>query len=475
MLSKKTCSSIGLDFVISKLECFSYYGNEKIRNLLSLILDELPLVEIRNGLNLEIPFGNLNLGFLKLETCFKNISLLGKLSQNHLANLQDSLARFKNIKGIIKKLESASLSEIDFFEVKVFLLALENFFDIWDKMPFVPEDILFAKMTDALDLLDENKQRAASFFIEDGGYPLLRDIRRQKMQIEALIDKDGMADELIQKRAKVAAREDVHEKEALKDLSGKLRPFANQFILNIENIAELDFLLAKSVLAKNTGASCPSLFTKNVVLKNMWNPYNQSELSKHGKKFTKISIELEPGATVITGANMGGKSIAIKSAVLNVALANLGFFVFAEEAEMPVFDDICFIEENTGDNFVSSFGAEILQINQVISKLDKEKLFIAIDEPARATNPAEGAKITKGLVSYFTKQNSVAIISTHYDNVHQNANAHYQTAGINFSKLDDINYELRKAAKDAKVPAEAINLCRILGLNTSLLAEIERL
>lgn len=61
----------------------------------------------------------------------------------------------------------------------------------------------------------------------------------------------------------------------------------------------------------------------------MINPQTADALHSSGRKFTPVSIELLSGSTVITGANMGGKSVAVKTLALNVLLALCGFPVFA--------------------------------------------------------------------------------------------------------------------------------------------------
>ena len=468
MLSKRMADGVGFSFIVEKLECFSYYGDEKIREIKAAFLDSVTLQNFQNSIN--------------LTSCHQNISLLMELFPHQVAEIQDLLSNFKNIRGTIKKLEHSCLSQVEFFEIKRFLLGLEKLIDFWDKTKIDLVEIRFTKMTDALNILDSKKQRIAVFSVYDDDFPALRAVRHKKAQIEAAIDKQGMTDELIKKRAEIVKEEDKLEQIALNNLTDKLRPFMPNFLANMENIGMLDFALAKTVLAKQTGATRPKISPGTMRLVNMWNPKTQTEHEKKGKAFTKTSIELEPGATVLIGANMGGKSLTIKTVLLNVLLANMGFFVYAIMAEIPLFDDIFFIEEGMGNDFLSSFGAEIMQINEVVKSLLGNKLFIALDEPARTTNPAEGTKIVRGIVSFLARHESTSVISTHYDNVQENAQAVYQTAsfshdGIRSANTENlanyIKFELRKVSKGAAIPTEAIRLCKIFGMNPALLAEID--
>ena len=123
-----------------------------------------------------------------------------------------------------------------------------------------------------------------------------------------------------------------------------------------------------------------------------------------------------------------------------------------------------------------------MQINEMVSCLTDKKLFVALDEPARTTNPAEGTKIARGIVSYLAKQKSTSLISTHYSNAHEKAQTVYQTASFSHDEVKNANadnlasfikYELRKVDQNAAIPAEAINLCKIFAMAPALLAEID--
>ena len=76
----------------------------------------------------------------------------------------------------------------------------------------------------------------------------------------------------------------------------------------------------------------------------------RAALREKGREFTPVSIELVPGSTVITGANMGGKSVAVKTLALNAFLAMSGMPVFAREAKLPMLSDIHLLAEDMEDS-----------------------------------------------------------------------------------------------------------------------------
>ncbi|MFR2332453.1 MAG: MutS-related protein [Flavonifractor plautii] len=72
-------------------------------------------------------------------------------------------------------------------------------------------------------------------------------------------------------------------------------------------------------------------------------------------------MELRPGCTVITGANMGGKTVSLRSTVLSLLLCQCGFFVFAKSASLPLFHrvDLILADSGPGAGGLSSFGKEV--------------------------------------------------------------------------------------------------------------------
>ena len=215
-----------------------------------------------------------------------------------------------------------------------------------------------------------------------------------------------------------------------------------------------------------------------------FNPEIKEILEKDKKLFTPVSIDLNAGTTIITGANMGGKSVTLKTIVLNLLLGQMGFFVFAKEAQFPILSFIHFVSDDmqSVSKGLSTFGAEIIKLKEVIECVKREDGFIALDEFARGTNPKEGYFLVKSLAKYLTKINSVSLISTHYDGVVEDNMEHYQVMGLKNVDFNDLkykinenkthsveiiqehmDYKLEKVSKENKVPKDALNIALLLG------------
>lgn len=120
-------------------------------------------------------------------------------------------------------------------------------------------------------------------------------------------------------------------------------------------------------------------------LNKVYNPYYASILEKKGKRMTPLDIHLKQGVTLLTGANMGGKSICMKTVTLNVLMANLGMYVYSESANIPVVDYIYMISDDLQnvESGLSTFGAEIIYLKKIISASKHKNGLIVLDELAR--------------------------------------------------------------------------------------------
>ena len=427
--------AIGLDFVLRRLDLATSYGKEKLREV--------------------APFGPGNEAMAN--RCFDSIEKL--MESRQLDNLRGIMAHFKNIRQILVKCESTPLNEIELFEMKRFLLTFETFMSAFD---LTLNDIAFTPMTHILDVLDPHGKRIAPFSIEDGFSDCLAAIRREKQRLQDTAQ-----------RVEIVAAESAEEIRIMSELSAKLRPHVATIRKNIDCLGVLDFAMAKAMLTLHFGCVRPKINQGGVLLRDMTNPMVADALAQKGKAFTPVTLNLKAGVAIITGANMGGKSVSIKTAVLNVALCQLGFFVFAQEAEIPLFDGIFLISQDMQDALsgLSSFGGEIFGLNALTARLKTEFLFVSLDELARSTNPAEGAAIVRAVTVYLAQSGSVCLISTHYDSVASPNVKHYRVAGI--TDLNYMDYRLIEASFADPIPRDALKICKLLKLDGRLMDLIE--
>ncbi len=473
-------ADIGLEYVRSLLKTASPYGAQEVRHLKIYAPDE------REALEKE--FYNVERAMVTLDAFFEEYALLDR-----------ALSQLKDIRRSIKRSEGGVLSEVELFEVKQFLLQLSIMAPAFKKINAAAafREIEITAVPEALQKLDIGGERSAGFYIDEKHSQELALIRREKRKLERRIrESPGTEREaLLKKRTLLTAREDEEETRVRALLSEGLRPYVYELLNDTDAIGRFDFTMARARLARAHNGVRPVLCDDGIFIDGMENPRVKDALQKRNKEFTPVSIELTHGVTVVTGANMGGKSVALKTLALTVLLVHVGIFPFAKSVKTQLFGNVFMLFEDAenAEKGLSSFGAEIVRLNDILGACGEHSL-ILLDEPARGTNPYEGAQIVRALVKRLNALQSVSVLSTHYDHAAEYANAHYQVKGLRGADMESIkkeidtsagggvevvarhmNYGLARAERDNPCPRDALNVCRLLGLDEGVMAEIEKL
>ncbi|MEG1772491.1 MAG: hypothetical protein RR352_04310 [Clostridia bacterium] len=453
----------GFSYVFGLLRANSPYGAELIKRPRFFNRDELQ-IELDN-----------------VEAAIKAIKTTGKA----VNRLEISLMQLRDIRRSVARAHGSSLDEVEMFELKRFLLQLEIIAPLFDEMTATAEfkKIDIFRCEDALKLIDPDGSRLSSFFISEKMNSKLKPIRDEKRALEVKIRSalPAQATDLINKRQELAVLEENEEEIALTELTIQLRPYLNDVEKNIESIAKLDFTISRAHLAIEYNAVKPVLNSNCFEAKGMINIEIKENLEQKGLSFTPVSISLARGSTVITGANMGGKSVALKTLALNSFLVHAGLFAFSESFKTPVFSHIFMINEDKEDvsRSLSSFGGEIIALKTVLKHMSADS-FIMIDEFARGTNPDEGALLARRLVTLLSAKPSFSVITTHFDNVTCYASKHYRVKGLMSFDKDEaralvrsglsgitaiarfMDFGLIETDKNDPCPKDAENICRLL-------------
>lgn len=410
--------------------------------------------------------------------------------------------KFKDISGTIRLCRNnAVLDEVEIFEIKNLCINIIEFQNLFESLN-LKKLMSIEKLTDVksvLELLDPEDKKLPTFFIYEGYSPKLKDIRSRKKDVEHRIFNSPPEElqELKSLRLSIV-NEELQEELLIKEqLSYELHLLISDITDNLALIGELDILIARGNLALRYKGVKPEL-TKDlsIDISSAVNPFVEKLLKVKGKSFKELSIKLEGGSTVITGANMGGKTVALKTLVLNIALVHYGFFPFCKSIRLCLFNFIYFSSEDKQSlsKGLSSFGAEIMEINEVLALCNRQRGFIALDEFARGTNPKEGSILLRSLTSYLNSLNSIAVIATHYDGIAKEAKAHYQCVGLkktDFNSLNEkiknsrensvdilqeyVDFTLEKVSASSDVPRDALNICRLLNFPEEILNKAVKL
>lgn len=136
-------------------------------------------------------------------------------------------------------------------------------------------------------------------------------------------------------------------------------------------------------------------------------------------EFVPNDIELLPKAQqliVLTGPNMGGKSVFMRQTALIVLLAQIGSFVPAQSADLPLVDRL-FVRSGAADAItsgLSTFMVEMVETAYILNHATKNSLVI-MDEIGRGTSTYDGISLAWATAAYLLQHNHAkTIFATHY-------------------------------------------------------------
>jgi DNA mismatch repair protein MutS len=135
------------------------------------------------------------------------------------------------------------------------------------------------------------------------------------------------------------------------------------------------------------------------------------------KQFVANDLMLSPrGCLLLTGPNMAGKSTLMRQVALTSVLAQIGSFVPADSAKLPVFDHV-FTRIGASDQLsegLSTFMVEMTETAEMLKKSTKASLLI-LDEIGRGTSTFDGMSLAQAILEYLlTYKGAMTFFATHY-------------------------------------------------------------
>lgn len=188
---------------------------------------------------------------------------------------------------------------------------------------------------------------------------------------------------------------------------------------NIRLIEKLDFIMSKGKLSMELEAVEPSInLERRIVLKDARHP-----LMDPG---SNVPLQFDMGekirGIIITGPNTGGKTVAIKTVMLNCMMAQCGLHVVCREADICMNSSyLCDIGDgqNIAEN-LSTFSAHIQNVLEVLREANQDSLVI-MDELGSGTDPVEGMGIAIAILETLRKSGATFLATTHYPEVKEYA------------------------------------------------------
>lgn len=357
-----------------------------------------------------------------IESCQTYIS--EEINLKALKKVRGVLAHINDISGTVKQLEqNLILDDISLFQIKqfsIFCYKISSYiFDIDNYL----EDNLKGKLNlpdlnKVIKILDPEGLMLSQFYIYNA-YSKELAKKRQEWEIAKKQEDETKVNNIY------LEIEDL-ENEIRERLSKELKVYFHDFIEAIRLVGKIDksFALAEYFLDNNF--TKPTFSTNNEInYKELSYPPLVSKLKELNKTYQPIDITLTHKPCLVTGANMAGKTILLKSLYLSQLLLQFGFFVPAKESEIVLVEDIlCSIGDHQNEEAgLSSYASEILLLDNIIKKVKQgNQYLVLVDELARTTNPKEGVALVDSFLNILSQHNSFSVTTTHYSGITTQAN-----------------------------------------------------
>lgn len=404
---------------------------------------------------------------LKVE--FGNMEEMYKYVHNHnnrttIRKVTDLLQQINDIHTTLKNIsQEQTVDDVELFEIKKFSIIAQQISQQLQSTDF--DILLFHNLDPVIDLLDPEKKRVPTFYIYSDYDARLQELRKEQKNI---FETNPEKAEMLYQRI-VEIEDDVRSK-----LSKQLAEHTEKLKKNLEQLAYLDLLIAKVVQAKELNLCRPEISKTHICYKSLFSPHIKALLEQQGKRYQPIDIDIYNHPTLITGANMSGKTVLLKTIILSQYLFQYGFYVPAASADIFMFDKILYnIDDKQSElSGLSSFAIEMKTINAMIrAGKSGEKILALVDELARTTNPEEGKALVSAFLDIMTEHHIFSLVTTHYSGVASNcrrlqvSGLNLKNENINIANINDyMDYSLNEVYDD-NVPTEALKIAEILGVD----------
>lgn len=395
-------------------------------------------------------------------------TLQGHASSKAMTSLRHQMMQLHDLQGTLRNLQShIVLDEVELFEIKnlayISTLARRDLLELGlDRHVCLPD------LQPVFALLDPDQTGMPNFYIYDSYDIRLAPLRKQ-MKAAAPEEMGQLVEE-----------QNAIQQQVILQLCDKLAAHCSDLSTAMELMAYTDYAIAKAEQALQWGLCRPALGKGTTSFLMLFNPRLKQHNESKGLRYQPVDIALKEGVCLITGANMAGKTVLLKSVGIAQLMAQFGMFVPAKEATVSLVNDIvlCIGDEQNEMNGLSSFASEIINISECLKRSASERLMVLIDEPARTTNPIEGKAIVQSIATIMESRDSITLVTTHYSQLGIARCQRLRVKGFTETLSDIpltpesinrfIDYSLTPDTSD-EVPQEALRIAAILQCDSEML------
>lgn len=383
-----------------------------------------------------------------------------------LQHIRNHLHQINDIRPTLDALHSGDvvLDDIQLFEIKKTAILTRR---IAEDFRAIDCDFFPLEEMDAVvSLLDPEHTNIPHFYIYAAYDPELAKWRERIQNAQSVQEAEEFRFQAQKVEDKVRAQ-----------LTAQLQPHGDAIRRNLDTLAHFDLVLAKARLAIDWHACRPTL-SDHTELQGLFNPEVAAALSEKGRTFQPVDIRFNRETILVTGANMAGKSVLLKTVALAQYLCQFGFYVPAAQATLAVVDEVI---SSIGDkqseiSGLSSFAVEILTIDKIIKQgRAGSKVLALVDELARTTNPEEGKRLVGNFIRLTQKLGITALVTTHYSGIDASCRRLrvkglqlHENQALTVGNISDyMDYSLVETDAD-EVPMEAFAIAKLFGVDEEL-------
>lgn len=208
----------------------------------------------------------------------------------------------------------------------------------------------------------------------------------------------------------------------LRQLTSQIARDARRIHAAIEVLGEVDFLVAKARYSRDFSMTAPAVEeggslrlvdARHPLLMEIKRIAGEDPLGA----VVPIGVSLGESTDVllVTGPNTGGKTVALKTVGLAVAMALSGLHIAARAgSRTPLLENVLVDigDEQSMEQSLSTFSAHMARIAQVL-KLCGPRTLVLLDELGAGTDPSEGAALGRAILDELVEQKALAMVTTH--------------------------------------------------------------
>jgi DNA mismatch repair protein MutS2 len=306
-------------------------------------------------------------------------------------------------------------------------------------------------------IIHDQSQTRATFFLEPLG------IVEQNNQLNLLANREKREEEAVLRRLTDLARNQLEEIQEILDA-----------------LAAVDGLQAKVRFARNFKAREPIWRSQpGVDLRQARHPLLVHRRWKNPEQPAVVPIDLQLTAEqrflIISGANAGGKTVALKTLGLLTLMVQSGIPIpVAEGSEFHPFDQVF---ADIGDpqdlhQDLSTFSAHLKRALEMLAHLPPRPL-VLLDELGTATDPTEGGALALALLQAFDKRGAYGAATTHIPLIKSFALRQPGFANVAVIFDEETRKPTYRLAYGVVGASNALKIAREMGLSPEILAQAE--